>query len=104
MQKPQCGVHWLFDCFSVFVNIFLCYFFQKQNSKDHLTQGKLLKTMLLNENHSNLEKDMYGNISLYCQYFSPGIESNANKTYFYFIKQHKSILFCLLRSKHIHVT
>ena len=44
-------------------------FFQKQASKDHLTQGDLLKTALLNEKQSNLEKEMHGNISLYSQYF-----------------------------------
>ena len=27
--KPQCGMCWLFDYFSTFVIIFLCYFFQK---------------------------------------------------------------------------
>ena len=53
---------------------------------------------------------MYGNISLYCQYFSPGTGSNVYKTYFYFLKLQKSILFSLLRSKElqnkkiIHVT
>ena len=41
-------------------------FFRKQASKDHLTQGNLLKTTLLNEKQSNLEKEMYGKyISLY---------------------------------------
>ena len=35
--------------------------------------------MLLNEKQSNLEKEMYGNIS-------PGAESNVHKTYFYFLK------------------
>ena len=34
-------------------------------SKDHLTQENLLKTTLLNEKQSNLEKEMCGNISLY---------------------------------------
>ena len=29
---------------------------------------------------------MYGNISLYSQYFSPGAGSNVHKTYFYFLK------------------
>ena len=42
--------------------------------------------MLLNEKQSNLEKEMYGNISLYSQYFSPGAGSNVHKTYFYFLK------------------
>ena len=53
----------LFDYFSRFVNNFLCYFFQKQAPKDHLTQGNL-KTTLLNEKQSNFEKEMY-EISLY---------------------------------------
>ena len=33
--------------------------------------------------NSHLEREMHGNISLY---FSPGTESNAHKTYFYFLK------------------
>ena len=86
MQKPQCGMCWLSDYFSRFVKNFLCYFFQKQASKDHLTQGNLLKAMLLNEKQSNLEKGMYGNISLYSQYFSPGAGRNVHKTCFYFLK------------------
>ena len=61
-------------------------FFQKRASKDHLTQGDLLKTALLNEKQSNLEKEMHGNISLYSQYFSPGAGSNVHITYFYFLK------------------
>ena len=72
MQQPQCIMHWLFDYFSRFVKNFHCYFFQKQDSKDHLTQGNILKTMWLNEKQSNFEKEMYGIISLYSQYFSPG--------------------------------
>ena len=36
-----------------------------QTSKDHLIQGNLLKTTLLNEKQNNLEKEMYGNISLH---------------------------------------
>ena len=51
-----------FDYFLRFVKNFLCYFFQKQATKDHLTQGNLLKTTLLNEKQSNLDKEMYGNI------------------------------------------
>ena len=67
--------------FSKFVKDCLCYFFQKQASKDHLTQGILLKIMLLNEKQSNVEKKMYGNNSLYTQYFSPGAGRNVHKTY-----------------------
>ena len=74
------------------LTFFLATFFQKQASKDHLTQRSLLKTTLFNEKQSNLEKEMYGNISLYCQYFSPGTGSNVHKTYFYFLKHWKSIL------------
>ena len=48
----------LFDYFLKFVKNSL-YFFQKQASKDHLTQGNILKTTLLNEKQSNLEKEMY---------------------------------------------
>ena len=47
-----------------FVENFLSYFFQNQASKDYLTQGNLLKTTLLKEKQSNLEKEMYGNIIL----------------------------------------
>ena len=50
--------------FPRFVNIFLCYLFQKQASN----QRNLLKTLLY-EIQSNLEKVMYGNSSLYSQYF-----------------------------------
>ena len=63
MQKPQCGMHWLFEYFLRFVKNFIC-FFEKQVSKDDLTQGNLLKTTLLNEKQSNLEKETYGNIAL----------------------------------------
>ena len=59
MQKLQCGMRRLFDYFSRFINNFLCYIFQKQASKDHLTQGNLLKTTLINEKQYNLEKEMY---------------------------------------------
>ena len=34
-----------------------------------LMQGNLLKTTLLNEKQNNLEKEMYGNISLDSEYF-----------------------------------
>ena len=81
MQKPQCGMHWLFDYFSEFVKNSLCYSFQKQASKDHLTHGNILKPKLLNEKQSNLEKKMYENISLYSQYLSPGAGSNVHKTF-----------------------
>ena len=70
MQKPQCGMRSLFDYFLRFVNIFPCYFFQKQASKDHLTQGNLLKAILLNGKQSNLEKEMHESISLYYHYFT----------------------------------
>ena len=82
MQKPQCGMRWLFDYFTRFVNIFLCCFFWKQASKDHLTQGNLFKTTLLHEKQSNLENEIYGDISLYSQYFLTGGGSNVHKTYF----------------------
>ena len=68
----------LFDYFSRFVQSFLCY------------QGNLLKTTLFNEKQSNPEKEMYGNISLYCQYFSPGTGINVHKTYFYLIVYKKT--------------
>ena len=103
MQKPQCGMRWLFDNFSGFVKNFICNIFQKQSSKDHLTQGNLLKTTLLNEKQNNLEKEMYGNISLCSQYFSPGAESNGHKTYFYFVKLTKKYFIYLLRSKKLNI-
>ena len=53
---------------------FFATFFQKQTSKDHLTQGNLLKTMLFNEKQSNLEKEMYGNVSLSANIFHLGQE------------------------------
>ena len=71
--------------------------FQKQTSKDHLNQGDLLKTTSLNlEKQTNLAKEMYGNISLYPQYFSPRAGSNVHKTYFYFLELTKKyfILAC----------
>ena len=74
--------------------IFPCYFFQKQASKDHLTQGTLLKATL-NENKNNLEKEMYGNISLHYQYFSPGAGCNVHKTYL--LKLTKNILSSLIK-------
>ena len=43
MQKPQCGMRWLFDYFLRFFESFLCYFFQKQASKDQLNTRKLFK-------------------------------------------------------------
>ena len=73
---------------------FPCYFFQKQASKDHLTQGTLLKATL-NENKNNLEKEMYGNISLHYQYFSPGAGCNVHKTYL--LKLTKNILSSLIK-------
>ena len=84
-----------------FIKNFLCYFFQKQASKDHLTPGNLLKTTLVYEKQSNLEKEMYGNISLYSQYFSPGAGSNVHKTYFYFLKLTKKYFILLDRKKSI---
>ena len=77
---------WLFDYFSRFVKNFLCYFFQKQSSKDDSTQGNLINNVINNEKKGSLEKEMYGNISLYSQYFSPGAGNNVHKTYFYFLK------------------
>ena len=87
-------------------------FFQKLASKDLLTQGNLLKTTLLNEKQSNFQKEIYGNISLYSQHFSPGAESNVHKTYFYFLKLTKKhfILPSYIKKaqykikKYIHVT
>ena len=86
-------MRWLFDYFTRLAKDFLCYFFQKQPSKDHLTQGNLLKTMLLNEKQSNLEKEMHENISLYSQYFSPEAGGNPQKTYFHFLKLTKKVFY-----------
>ena len=77
------------------LRIFFATSFQKQASKDHLTPGNLLKTTLVNEKQSNLEKEMYGNIALYYQYFSPGAGSNVHKTYFYFSKLTKKYFILL---------
>ena len=79
MQKPNVVCADYFIIFRYLLTLFFATFFQKQVSKDHLTQGNLLKTTLLNEKQSNLEKEMYGNIS-------PGAESSVHKTYFYFLK------------------
>ena len=80
MQKSQCGRCWLFDYFLRFIKNFLCNFFKKQASKDHLTQGNHLKSTLVNEKQSDLKKEMYGNISSHSQYFSAGAGSNVQKT------------------------
>ena len=48
----------------------LTFFFA--TSKDHLTQGNILKTALLNEKRSNFGKEMDGNISLYSNIFHLG--------------------------------
>ena len=87
--------------FRYLLTFFFATFFQKEASKDHLTQINFLKAMLLNEKQSNLQKEMHGNISLYCQYFSPGTGSNVHKTYSKFLKLRKSILFCQKRSKKV---
>ena len=99
MQKPQCGRCWLFVYFLRFVQNFLCYIFHSQTSKDYLTQGNLLKALLLNEKQGNLEKEMYRNIYLYSQYFSPEAGSNVYKPYFYLIKLTEKVFyaFYLLR-------
>ena len=74
MENRQCGMRWLFDYFSRFVNCFFFFFFWllffKSTLKDHLMQGNLLKATSLNEKQINLEKEKYGNMSLYSQYFS----------------------------------
>ena len=89
--------------FSRFAKKFLCYFFQKQAWKDHSTQENILQATLLNEKQSSLEKEMYENISLYSQYFSHGAGNNVHKTYFYYLKLTKNILFYLLRSKKLNI-
>ena len=93
MQKPQCGMHRLLIIFQDFLTFFFATFFQKKVSKDHSTQGKLLKTTLLNEKQNNLGKKMYGNISLYSKYFSPEAGSDVHKTYFYFLKLMKKYFY-----------
>ena len=72
--------------FRYLLTFFFATFFQKQASKDHWTQGNLLKTMLLNKKQSNLEKETYRNISLSSQYFSPKAGSNVHITYFLSLK------------------
>ena len=54
-------------------------------------------------------KKMYGNISLYSQYFSPGAGINVRKTYFYLLKLMKKYFIFLdqkssIKNKNIHVT
>ena len=65
-----------------------------------LTQGNLLKTTLLNEKQNNLEKEMYGNISLDSEYFSSWREVIFTKHTFtgplYFVKLTKK--FFILQS------
>ena len=39
--------------------------FSKAGFERYLTKGNLLKRTLLNEKQNNLDKEMYGNISLY---------------------------------------
>ena len=56
MQKPQCADYLII--FLYFLTFFFATFFHKQASKDDLTLGNLLKTMLLNEKQSNFEKEM----------------------------------------------
>ena len=65
MQKPQCSMHRLLIIFQDFLTFFLATFFQKEVSKDHSTQGNLLKTTLLNEKQNNLENKKCMEISLY---------------------------------------
>ena len=82
-------MHWLFEYFWRFFKNFLCCFFQKQVSKDHLHKENNKdhlhkKTTLLNEKQSNLKKEMYGNSSLYCQYFHLGQEVMFTKYTFAF--------------------
>ena len=49
-------MHRLLINFQYFLTFFLATFFQKEVSKDHSTQGNLLKATLLNEKQNNLEK------------------------------------------------
>ena len=65
MQKPQCGMHRLLIIFQDLLTFFFATFFQKEVSKDHSTQGKLLKTTLLNEKQNNLENKKCMEIFLY---------------------------------------
>ena len=74
MQKPQCGMHRLLIIFQDLLTFFFATFFQKEVSKDHWTQGNLLKTTLLNEKQNNLEEEMYENISFTPNIFHPGQE------------------------------
>ena len=48
-----------------------------------LPQGNLLKTALLNEKQNNLEKEMYGNISLDSEYFSSRKEVISTKHFYW---------------------
>ena len=81
----------------LFATFFKCRL-QKQASKDHLTQGNILKTTL-NEKQSNLEKEMYWNISLYSQHFLPGARSNVHKTLLLLKTNKKVFYFTFLDKK-----
>ena len=58
-------MHRLLIIFQDFLTFFLANFFQKEVSKDHSTQGNLLKATLLNERQNNLQKKKCMEISLY---------------------------------------
>ena len=68
--------------------------FQKQTSKDHLAQRNLFKITLLNEKQSNLEEEIWKYL-LILPIFSPGVGSNVQKIYFYFLKLTKKIFYCI---------
>ena len=75
-----------------------------QTSKDHLIQGNLLKTTLLNEKQNNLEKEMYGNISLYSQFvFHLGQELMFMEHTFTFQNFYITFTFYLLGSEKLNI-
>ena len=71
---------------------FFAAFFQKQASKDHLIQGNLLKTMLLNEKNKAILKRKYMKISLYTSnifHLAQEVINVHKLTYFGFLKLRK---------------
>ena len=58
--------------------IFFAAFFSKAGFKRSLNIRTPFKKTL-NEKQSNLEKEMYGSISLYSKFFSPGAGRNVHK-------------------------
>ena len=92
----------VFYYFSRFIKNFPCYFFQKQASKDYLAKETVKNNVIEWKTNQSWKWNVW-KYSLYPQYFSPGAENNVHKTYFYFLKLTKSVLFYLARSKKLNI-